>query len=74
MAIPSVNPPQSRSPLSLVLVLRIAAAGGRDECPVLDTREFELSRLLLNRLVLKAALRRAEELRGKAARAPRRTS
>jgi hypothetical protein len=56
-----------RNPSSTVasLILRVAFIGdNRDEAPITETDQHDLSRLLLHRLtVLEAALRRVEDLR-----------
>jgi hypothetical protein len=73
MAIPPAGPLHSRSSIPLVFVLRVEYNGNKGERPVIDTGEFALIWLLLNRQkVLMAGLRRVDKLKSKAARAPRR--
>jgi hypothetical protein len=68
---PAVTPLTPRSPVLLVLGSRVVD-GGRRERPTYDGSEFEARRLLLNRLkVLKAALRRMDEVGAKQPKAPR---
>jgi hypothetical protein len=68
---PALNLLEQRASVPPVVVLHPALVG--DECgrPALLTDRFELSRILLERLVvLAAALQQVEELRRRAADAP----
>ena len=70
-ALPPLNLLQSRASVPPVLELHIALAGDKCARPAPNDGGHELSRLLLNRLkVLAAVLRQVEELLRKAADAP----
>ena len=71
--LPSASLPQSRSTIPLVLVLRVEDTCAECERPSVDYSGFELCRLLLNRLKVRAAaLQGVKELHCMAANAPRR--